>query len=190
MQPLLETIKKLENQWKQDLKKTEFHYISSIIKNNQFNYYLNTPPRRNWIKETLSNAKQTRKLENCSTLVMVGSGINPYSLIDLHKDYPNIKMIGIDWDLNCVLISSFLLEKCSIHDIKIIHMNGINYDYSYLENEDLVFLSIDIESINEIYTKIIQTSRAQPFICAPGKYKWLKNNYRDYLSQLINLSKK
>jgi hypothetical protein len=53
-------------------------------------------------------------------------------------------------------------------------MDGKDYDYSYLEQEDLVFLSCDI-STQEITKKVIETSKAPIFICAPYEKTWLKN---------------
>jgi hypothetical protein len=60
-------------------------------------------------------------------------------------------------------------------------MDGKDYDYSNLEHEDLVFFSIDVVGIDGVFQKVIETSKAQPFICAPGKHAWFKNSFGDYL---------
>jgi len=177
----LKTFKKLENNWKQGLKQTEFKYIEWIIKNNRYDLFLSKEPRKNWIRETLLEKKCASKFKTCKTLVMVGSGMYPYSLVDLHKEYPNMKMIGLDYDEKCVKLSKHLIEKCKIKNIEIIFIDGKKYDYSNLDHEDLVFFSIDVEGIDEIFQRVIETSRAQPYICAPGKHAWFKNTFGDYL---------
>ena len=182
MQDSLKAFKKLENNWKQGLRETEFKYVEWIIKNNKYELFINKQPRKNWIRETLKEEKRLSKFERCNTLVMVGSGIYPYSIVDTHKRYPNINIVGLDYDEKCVKISRHLIEKCKLNNfIDIIHINGIDYDYSNLTHEDLVFLSIDVLGIDEIYNKVLETSKAQPYVCAPGKHAWFKNTFGNYL---------
>ena len=177
----LKTFKKLENNWKQGLKQTEFKYIEWIIKNERYDLFLSKEPRKNWIRETLLEKKCASKFKTCKTLVMVGSGMYPYSLVDLHKEYPNMKMIGLDYDEKCVKLSKHLIRKCKIKNIEIVFTDGVKYDYSNLEHEDLVFFSIDVVGIDDIFQRVIETSKAQPFICAPGKHAWFKNTFGEYL---------
>ena len=76
---------------------------------------------------------------------------------------------------NCVKISQLLIDSAKINDrIKVIHANGIDFDYGFLGHEDLVFLSVDIEKRNEIYSRVIQTSKASVYVCEP-KNEWVKN---------------
>lgn len=177
----LKTFNKLESNWKKGLRETEFKFIEWIIKNERYDLFRSKQPRKNWIRETLLEKKCASKFKTCNTLVMVGSGMYPYSLVDLNKEYPNMKMIGIDFDEKCVKISQFLIKKSRIKNLDIIHMDGKDYDYSNLEHEDLVFFSIDVVGIDSVFQKVIETSKAQPFICAPGKHAWFKNSFGDYL---------
>ena len=182
MQDSLKVFKKLENNWKQGLRETEFKYVEWIIKNERYDIFINKKPRKNWILETLKEQKKIYKFKVCKNLVMVGSGIYPYSMIDLHIKYPTMNIVGLDYDEKCVKISKYLLEKCRLNKfINIVHINGLDYDYSYLNDEDLVFLSIDVEGIDLIYNKVIETSKAQPYICAPGKHAWFKNTFGNHL---------
>lgn len=181
MQNSLKAFNKLESSWKEGLKKTEFSFVEWIIKNERYDLFISKKPRKNWIKETLLEKKIASKFKICNKLIMIGSGIYPYSMVDLNKEFPKIKQIGLDYDANCVKLSSFLIKKCNIKNIEIINMNGIDFDYSNLEHEDLVFLSIDVEGIDEIFNKVIETSKAQPYVCAPGKHAWFKNTFGNYL---------
>jgi hypothetical protein len=182
VQDSLKAFKKLEDDWKEGLKKTEFSFVKEIIETNNYELLVSKSPRKNWIRETLLIEKQLSKFKSCSTLVMVGSGMYPYSVVDTYNRYQNLKIIGLDYDDRCVKISNHLLEKCNLQDyIKVIHINGIEYDYSSLSHEDLVFLSIDVVGIDEIYNKVVETSKAQPYVCAPGKHAWFKNTFGSYL---------
>lgn len=182
MQDSLKAFKKLENNWKQGLKETEFKFIEWIISKNRYDVFLDKKPRKNWILETLIQKKKVSKFKECKILIMVGSGMYPYSIIDTYKQYPHLKIIGLDYDENCVKISNHLIEKCDLQNsIKIVNINGIDFDYSNLEHEDLVFLSIDVEGIDTIFNKVIETSKAQTYVCAPGKHAWFKNTFGNYL---------
>jgi hypothetical protein len=158
--------------FKAGLKKTEFQFIKWVLENDHSLFYSKVP-RKNWILETIPN-KQRRKFRECTNLIMVGSGIYPYSMIDIYKRYPHIKQIGLDYDENCVKLSSYLIEKNNMN-MSIVNINGVDYDYSSLGHEDLVFFSIDVEDIDKIYSKVIETSKAQPYVCAPFRNPLLNN---------------
>ena len=53
-------------------------------------------------------------------------------------------------------------------------MDALEYDYSYLTMDDLIFVSVDVDHAS-IISKIINTSAAQVMICAPYDKTWLKN---------------
>jgi hypothetical protein len=59
--------------------------------------------------------------------------------------------------------------------MKIVCAKGEDFDYSNLLDEDLVFISCDVNNIDNIYNKILDTSKAQVFICAPSRTAWLDN---------------
>jgi len=43
-----------------------------------------------------------------------------------------------------------------------------------MEDDDFVFISVDVDG-QQIFNKVLETSKAQPLMCAPYKYSWLKN---------------
>jgi tRNA G46 methylase TrmB len=47
---------------------------------------------------TLRDKKQLCKLDSNPKVILVGSGMYPYSMFDLHKRNPEIKQIGIEID--------------------------------------------------------------------------------------------
>ena len=111
----------------------------------------------------------------CKNLVMIGSGMYPYSMFDVHRQYPSINQIGIEIDKNRCVISEKLIAASPCKDaIKIVNIDAIDYDYSWLGIDDLIFISVDVES-KKMIEKIIKTSKAQVNICAPYDKTWLRN---------------
>ena len=166
--------------WRVGLKSTEFAIIEPVFKYNEFHKLLHkniaNNVNKNWILETLVLEDKVALFKSCKTLIMVGCGMYPYSMMDIYKKFPYIKQIGIDYDKNCVKISNVIIEKCNLSSMTIIHSKGEDYDYSTLSDEDLVFISCDVTNIDTIYSRVIETSKAQTFVCAPGKNTCF-NNY-------------
>ncbi|SVA36450.1 uncharacterized protein METZ01_LOCUS89304 [marine metagenome] len=176
------SIKTLKNEkiiWQENLKNHEWDWIKHFKDKNDFSLALKLCEENAWIARTLGAKKERRKFKSCKTLILVGSGFWPYSLFDIYKQYPNIKkLIGIDYDKKCVKISQFLVKESKIDDrINIICANGKDFDYTNLNHEDLVFLSCDIKETEDIFNKILTTSRAGVYICEP-KSKWITNKIK------------
>ena len=117
---------------------------------------------------------------------MIGSGIYPYSMFDVHKQYPHIKQVGLEIVPARAKLSKKLTEASPAkEDIEIMCMDAIEYDYSWLEIDDLIFISVDVDS-KKIAEKIIETSKAHLYTCAPYENTWLKNTVMmtasDYLA--------
>ena len=47
---------------------------------------------------------------NCNNLVMIGSGMYPCSMFDVHKQYPEIKQMSLEIDNNRAEISRRLID--------------------------------------------------------------------------------
>ena len=142
--------------------------------------------RNSWIVKTLMDRKERYKFKTCKNLVMIGSGIFPYSMFDAHKQYPHIKQIGLEIVPARVKLSKKLVEASPAkEDIKILCMDAIDYDYSWLDMDDLIFMSVDVDS-KKIAQKIIETSKAHLYTCAPYENTWLKRTVMvtasDYLA--------
>ena len=111
---------------------------------------------------------------------MVGSGMYPYSMFDVHKQYPHIKQVGLEIDKKRSTISRKLIDASPAKDsITIITIDGVEYDYSWLDHDDLIFVSVDVDH-KKIIDKVLQTSKAHINICAPYDKTWLKNLLRSF----------
>lgn len=131
-----------------------------------------------WIYKTLLEKKRIPLFRTCKRLVMVGSGMYPYSMYDIHKKFKHILQLGLEIDETRYKLSKSLVEKSPAKDsIKIMHMDGNDFDYSRLGDEDLVFVSCDVDS-NSIFNKVLETSKAHIFVCAPYNKEWMKDSIR------------
>ena len=127
-----------------------------------------------WIYKTLLDKKKTGMFKACKKLVLIGSGIYPYSMFDIHKKYKHIQQIGIEIDTNRAAIGRDLVVKSPARNqIEIITCDGYDYDYSDLGEDDLVFVSCDVDN-KKIMNRVIQTCKAHIFICAPYEKTWLR----------------
>ena len=174
----LNTVTKQKELWREILSSDELRLLKLCAKEGKNPY---TEAEHNaWIIKTLVDKKQRYKFNECKNLVLVGSGIYPYSMFDVHKQYPHIMQVGIEIIESRVKISQQLVKNSPAkNNIVIVHGDAATYDYSWLSDEDFVFISVDVEG-EKIFNKVIKTSKAQPLVCAPYKYTWLQNlaNYR------------
>ena len=129
-----------------------------------------------WIYKTLLDKKKTGMFKACKKLILIGSGIYPYSMFDIHKKYKHIQQIGIEIDSNRAAIGRDLVIKSPAKDhIEIITHDGCTYDYGNinLNEDDLVFISCDVDN-KKMMNRLIQTCKAHIFICAPYEKTWLR----------------
>lgn len=170
--------KRQVSSWRENLCYQEFIQVKNYIKNNnEADAYYNAIEDR-YIIQTLVDKKMRAKLKDIKTIILVGCGCYPYSLYDVHKQYPHIKLIGIEIDKNKAFLAKKLSEKTPAKEsIEIVHTDGLQFNYSDLTTDDFIFLSVDVEKYKEIFNKILTTSRATPFLCAPYHRGW----YSTYL---------
>ena len=171
----IDDIKKEEITWKELVSYDEMRHLRRFKKEGYHLAYEKAQLNA-WIIKTLVEKKQRYKFKSCKSIVLVGSGIYPYSMFDLHRQYPHIKQVGLEIESNRALISRRLIDASPAKNmIKIITIDGIDFDYSWMTDEDFVFLSVDVNNNKKIYNKILKTSKAQPLVCAPYKDSWIRN---------------
>ena len=62
-------------------------------------------------------------------------------------------------------------------------MDAFEFDYSWLGMDDLIFVSVDVDHKEIILIKLLETSKAHIYICAPYDKTWLINlDLRSYKS--------
>ena len=169
----IDDIKLKEDDWKTVISLNELNLFFHFKDNLKLGY--EEAERNAWIVKTLVDKKQRYKFKICKSIVLVGSGIYPYSMFDLHRQYPYINQVGLENVKSRVTLSRKLVENSPAKKkIKILYIDGIDFDYSWMEDDDFVFISVDVDG-QQIFNKVVETSKAQPLMCAPYKYSWLKN---------------
>ena len=175
----MDDVTEAEIVWKEMVAANEMKLLS-VFRKKGLHLAYETAEHDAWILKTLNDKKQKYRFNKCSNLIMVGSGMYPYSMFDVYKKYPNIKQIGLEIDEKRALISRLLIKACPAKDaIKIETVDALNYDYSWLGMDDLIFISVDVDH-KEIIKKIIETSKAHVNICAPYDKTWLANLIRSF----------
>lgn len=168
-------LKNEEIKWKEYIVQSEISLLKSYLIEKDYSKPYDMAEKNAWIVRTLRDKKQRYKFNSCKNLVLIGSGMYPYSMFDVHRQYPNINQIGIEIDENRCVISKKLIRASPCKNaIKIVNVDAIDYDYSWLGIDDLIFISVDVEN-KKIIEKIIKTSKAQVNICAPYDKTWLRN---------------
>ena len=169
-----------EEKWKEIVVQNEINLIKSYASEGELGLAYERAEKNAWIVRTLRDKKQRYMFPKCSNLVMIGSGMYPYSMFDVHKQYPHIHQIGLEIDGKRATISRKLIEASPAKDsINIVTIDALDYDYSWLDHDDLVFVSVDVNH-KKIIEKVLQTSKAHINICAPYDKTWLRNLIRSF----------
>lgn len=166
-------IKKHLRNWKNTIANGEFHTVLNAQLSGSLDRLYKVPFEQSWIYKTILDNKVKSKLEVCSSLVLVGCGLYPYSLFDMHRRYPHIKYYGIEISEKRAKLAEIVTHETPAKDNMTIHCcAGEDFDYSFLEDEDMVFISVDVAQ-NKIIDKIVKTSGAQIYSCAPYKSSYI-----------------
>jgi hypothetical protein len=164
-----------EAAWKTMVAENEIRLLKLFADKGDLGLAYRKAERNAWILRTLRDKKELYRLDTCKISVLVGSGMYPYSMFDLHKRNPNLKQIGIEIDENRAKVSRKLIAASPAKDaIEVCTMDALNFDYSSIGIDDLIFISVDVDH-KMIIDKILETSKAHVFICAPYDKTWLKN---------------
>ena len=163
-----------EKNWKEVILENELTLCERFLENGLEFAYKDAEPNA-WIIKTLVDKKQRYKFKDMRVSILVGSGLYPYSMFDLHRQYPHIKQIGLEIDKNRSIVSKQLVKASPAkNNIKIVNIDGLDFDYSWMSEDDKVFISVDVDG-EKIHKKVLQTSKAQPLVCAPYRYSWLNS---------------
>ena len=178
----LDSIDYEERKWKELVVQNEINLIKHYAQSGGLGLAYEMAEKNAWIVRTLRDKKKRYLFTTCKNLVMIGSGMYPYSMFDVHKQYPEINQIGLEIDESRAEISRRLIGASPAKDaIEILTMDALEYDYSGLGHDDLVFVSVDVDH-KEIINKVLQTSKAHINICAPYDKTWLINLVRSLKS--------
>jgi len=164
--------KKITN-WKESIANGEFKIVLEAQIQNDLSRLYKVKFEQSWIYKTILDNKIKSKLADCKNIVLVGCGLYPYSLFDMHRRFPEIKYHGIEISEKRTKLAKIITEETPAKAALMIHCcAGEEFDYSFLSDEDMIFISVDVVE-NKIFEQIIKTSRAQIFSCAPYKSSYV-----------------
>ena len=78
----MDDVKNKEDTWKTVISLNEIALLTQL---QNLNLAYSQAEHNAWIVKTLVDKKQRYKFKTCKSIVLVGSGIYPYSMFDLHK---------------------------------------------------------------------------------------------------------
>ena len=166
-------IKKKIKNWKDAIADGEFKIVLQAQLDNDLKKLYNVKFNQSFIYKTILDNKIKSKLNSCKNLVLVGCGLYPYSLFDMHRRFPDIKYHGIEISEKRVKLAQLITNETPAKNSLTIHQcDAADFDYSFLRDEDMIFISVDVNE-NKIYEQIIKTSRAQIYSCAPYKSSYI-----------------
>ena len=99
-----------KEKWQALLIKDEMYQVTQFSQKKRLDLAYETAEHNAWIVRTLRDKKQRYRFPKCKNLVMIGSGIYPYSMFDVHKQYPHIRQVGLEIDEKRAIISRKLIE--------------------------------------------------------------------------------
>ena len=155
-----------KKKWQERLRNDELRQVTQARGNLKQLLLL---PDEGWVLKTLGLAKHRYKLKDCKKLVLIGSGFYPYSLMSCWKRYPNIEYHGIDRDKSCTYIAKILVQSLNINNMFFYCREASIHNYSEYVDEDMILIGCDVDNIEKIYKQIINTSKAQVYMCLPHK---------------------
>ncbi len=166
-------LRKTIKNWKHSIANGEFSLVVDAKRKEKLDKLYKVPFEQSWIYKTVLDNKIKNKLNESNNIVLVGCGLYPYSLFDMHRRYPKIKYHGVEISEKRAALAKIVTAETPAKDSLTIHCcAGEDFDYSFLSDEDMIFISVDVVQ-SKIYEQIVKTSRAQIYSCAPYKSSYL-----------------
>jgi hypothetical protein len=167
---------KAREEWKQRNIDAELNLIEKQFSRGTPEYlYEYIYSRNSWIYKTIIDKGLKNNLEQSQKVVLVGSGMYPYSLFDMFKRFPDKSYFGIEISPQKTKLAELITSKTPAKDhITFYTDNAFTFDYSEFSEDDMIFISCDVDSKPTI-EQIVKTSGAQFWICAPYEKIWVKN---------------
>lgn len=160
-------------QWKKNIEISEMRKIIDYKNAGRLSELYEVDKKESWILKTIDDKKYRWKLKECKQLIHVGTGMYPYSLLDMYQRFPHIKYIGLEMVEQRAQLSEIIINATPAKGfIEIKVADGSTYDYSHMTDEDMVFIGSDVET-DPVFNQVLKTSGAQVFPCAPYKNIWL-----------------
>lgn len=126
---------------------------------------------------------ETQKVDfkGCDTLVMVGCGPFPETMMYIHENTPIQHIIGLDQEQSAVAIAGDLLASLGIDKIRTEHAKGECYDYS---QADMIYVANFVSPKREIFNQIAETAKPDALILTRNPVSFGKMLYENTLDNI------
>ena len=112
----MKDVESSEKTWKSYVAENEIRLLQSYKNNDELHLAYDKAEKNAWIVKTLRDKKQRYLFNTCKNLIMIGSGIYPYSMFDVHRQYPHInQIIFVSVDVDHKKIIEKVLETSKAH---------------------------------------------------------------------------
>jgi hypothetical protein len=120
-------------------------------------------------------------LENKKNLAMIGSGPMPETIVFIAENTNISEIIGIDYNQEAIYIGGELINALNIDNVKLVHENAVNFDYSKV---DAVHMAIFVAPKNKILKRIVETAPDDVQISVESPVGFLRMLYDEVLPDL------
>lgn len=170
-------VKERIKKWKDNVANSEFEKVlAAQLKDNLSSLY-QVKHSQSYILQTINDKGMRKAFEETEVVILVGCGVYPYSLMDLYRRFPDKRYVGIEISHKRARLAKHVIDNTPAKGmIEVVNCDGKDYDYSYLKDEDMVFISCDVYQ-TDIFNNILKNSRAQVYTCAPYKSAYINGMF-------------
>lgn len=135
-------------------------------------------------KETyLQTSKEIEMADfsNCKTLVMVGAGPLPETILYIYENTNIENIIGLDNNQEAVFMAGEMIRSQNLPRIKFLHFDGTLYDY---HDADIVYVANFVRPKKKIFQRIAETAKTNVQIVTRTPVMFGRMLYEDTLPSL------
>jgi hypothetical protein len=98
---------------------------------------------------------------NCQSVVMVGSGAFPATLLWLHDHFPKLRYTGLDIDPGCISLAAGLVTAMGIGNIQFALVDGDRYDF---DGVDFVYVANHVVPKKAVLQQIARSASVRQVV--------------------------
>jgi hypothetical protein len=135
-------------------------------------------------KETyLQTSKEIQMADfsNCKTLVMVGAGPLPETILYIYENTDIENIIGLDNNQEAVFMAGEMVRSQNLPRIKFLHYDGTLYDYN---DADIIYVANFVRPKKKIFHRIAETAKTNVQIVTRTPVMFGRMLYEDTLPSL------
>jgi hypothetical protein len=113
------------------------------------------------VYDRVRDLKKLVDFSNCKSIVMVGNGAFPATLLWLHDNFPKLDYVGLDIDPGCVKMATELLTALGINNVDFELVDGGQYDF---DGTDFVYIANHVVSKRTVLEQIARSTSVRQVV--------------------------